>query len=94
VRGHCGSEGDEPASAFPESTNCAAWAMFSAVTSGLEGVVELEAGERGDGGAAIGSAVRIGDGQPLESRMRSRSSEGATGANLCASTRQACPRHS
>jgi len=32
----------------------------------LELVIEVEAGERGDGGAAVGGAVRVGDGEAAE----------------------------
>jgi hypothetical protein len=42
-----------PASALPESTR-------------LEGVVEFEVGEGGEGGTAVGCAVGVGDGKALE----------------------------
>ena len=40
--------------------------VFGGGEARLERVVELEAGEGGDGGAAVGRAVGIGDGEALE----------------------------
>ena len=41
--------------------------VFGSDEAGLERVVKFEAGEGGDGSAAVGCTVGVGDGEPLES---------------------------
>ena len=66
--------------------------VFRGDEARLEGVVELEAGERGDGGTAVGRAIGIGDGETFEGgRCGADRAKAAEDANPCAPTETSVP---